>query len=168
MHKLISMATPLEQINALTCAVEGLKSQLNYMRSVLTLAYDNEELVAKTETEIQKFKRIVEPNGYGLSLFPYGIGYVYVWELVEGKYYVGYSANLSTRLEQHMYQADGAHWTKRYKPVAILEIIRGDKTTEKQKTLEYMKKKGFENVRGAGWCLFEYKAIPHEIVKYCA
>ena len=64
------MASPLEQINALTCAVEGLKSQLNYMRSVLTLAYDNEELVSKTETEIQKFKRIVEPNGSGLSLFP--------------------------------------------------------------------------------------------------
>jgi len=38
---------------------------------------------------------------------------------------------------------------------------------EKQKTLEYMKSKGWENVRGGPWCFSEYKNIPVEISKFC-
>ena len=160
------MATVLEQINTLSVNVKNIDNQLNYMKKIVTIASDNTEIIAETETEIKKLRRFIEPNVFGVSLFPAGIEYVYVWELTDGKYYVGYSANLSNRLEQHMSDS-GANWTKKYKPISIIEVLRGDKDTEKQKTLEYMKKKGFENVRGAGWCLSEYKNTPPEVIKYC-
>lgn len=37
---------------------------------------------------------------------------------------------------------------------------------EKSKTLEYMKLKGFENVRGAGYTKIEYLSVPHSVQDY--
>lgn len=92
--------------------------------------------------------------------FPVGTEYVYVWLLEENKYYIGWSQQLPTRLEHHQ-SNKGALWTKKYKPISIVEIHQGGKELEKQKTIEYIQKYGFENVRGSYWCQVEYPTIPY-------
>ena len=132
---------------------------------MLAVAPDNKEVISETNAELKRIRKFYDNMSIFSSFFPYGTEYVYVWELEEGKYYVGYSENLSSRLEQHT-TGDGAVWTKKYKPISILEIVRGNKDVEKAKTLEYMKLKGFENVRGAGYCKTEYSSVPQPVQDY--
>jgi len=160
------MVDLIEQINTLFINVKNIKDRLNYMKNILTIDSENEEIVKETELELKRVRRFFETTTLGSNMFPFGTQYVYVWELEEGKFYIGWSENLSNRLSSHI-SNEGAVWTKKYRPISIIEICRGDKTIEKQKTLEYMKLKGWENVRGGPWCLTEYKSIPSEILKYC-
>ena len=90
---------------------------------------------------------------------------VYVLELENLKYYIGYSDNINQRLYKH-FNKNGSEWTKKYKPVKLLECIVGDKTVENSKTLEYMAKYGWENVRGASWCAVDLKSAPSILSKY--
>jgi len=159
------MTDLVEQINTLFINVTNIKNQLTYMKKILTITTENDDVIKETELELKRVRRFFETTTLGSSLFPFGTQYVYVWELDEGKYYVGWSENLSRRLDEHISE-EGAVWTKKYSPISIVEILRGDKNIEKQKTLQYMKENGFENVRGAGWCLLEYKNIPVEVQKY--
>lgn len=78
---------------------------------------------------------------------------IYVLRLVNGKYYVGRSniLNINRRIRQHCL-VDGAQWTKLYKPVAILEFLDFcPGYVETLKTIEYMRKYGWRNVRGGGY-----------------
>jgi predicted GIY-YIG superfamily endonuclease len=159
------MSGLLDQINTLIVNVSSMKNQLLYMKKVLAAAPANEDIQKETEQEFRRVRRFYETTILASSLFPFGTQYVYVWELQGGKYYVGWSENLSRRLDEHISE-EGSIWTRKYSPIGIVEIVRGDKQTEKMKTLQYMKKKGFENVRGAGWCSFEYKSLPVEVQKY--
>jgi len=159
------MATALiEKLNALFINMSKTMQQLNYMKKILTVT-DSEEIVKETDAELKKVCRFYELTTLGSSIFPFGTQYVYVWELEDDKYYIGWSENLSRRLDEHLSE-DGAIWTKKHRPVAILEIIRGDKSVEKKKTLEYMKLKGFQNVRGSIWCYLDYPFVPKEVQKY--
>jgi predicted GIY-YIG superfamily endonuclease len=161
------MADLIEQINTLFVNVTNIKDRLNYMKKILTIDSENEEIIKETEMELKRVRRFFETTTLGSSMFPFGTQYVYVWELEEGKFYVGWSENLSRRLDEHLSE-EGAIWTKKYKPVSIMEVCRGDKSVEKQKTLEYMKLKGWENVRGGPWCYLDYKTVPPEVAKFCA
>ena len=78
--------------------------------------------------------------------------YVYVLELEDNRYYVGRTSNFIQRMNEH-FTSNGSIYTKKYKPIKIKEIIE-EKTLfdEKDKTLEYMKKFGWEKVRGYAWC----------------
>jgi predicted GIY-YIG superfamily endonuclease len=78
--------------------------------------------------------------------------YVYVLELEDNRYYVGRTSNFMQRMNEH-FTSKGSIYTKKYKPIKIKEIIE-EKTLfdEKDKTLEYMKKFGWEKVRGYAWC----------------
>jgi predicted GIY-YIG superfamily endonuclease len=155
--------TPLlEKINAYFTNLKHIKNQLNYMKRILTLLPENQEVERETEHELNNIRRLFDATVCGSHIFPIGTPYVYVWELTDGKYYVGWSENLRRRLDEHM-SGEGAVWTKKFKPVSIMEIVRGDKETEKQKTLEYMRAKGFENVRGSLWCNTWYKVMPQEV-----
>jgi len=164
---LLQMNSVIEQINNLFINVTNLKNELSYMKKIVNISPDNEEILRETELELRKMRRFFETTSTGTSLFPFGVEYVYVWELENNKYYVGYSENLTRRLDEHMSE-EGSTWTKKHKPLSIIEIVRGNKNIEKQKTLQYMKEKGWENVRGAGWCLLEYKVCPPEVTKYLA
>lgn len=81
---------------------------------------------------------------------------MYVLKLEEGKYYVGVTArNVTTRMEEHTNGFMGAKWTKRYKPIKILDKrFLGLKTFEEAERYEtrvvmkYMDKYGVNNVRG--------------------
>ncbi|VBB17723.1 hypothetical protein YASMINEVIRUS_186 [Yasminevirus sp. GU-2018] len=77
---------------------------------------------------------------------------VYVIELTDGKFYVGKSRSVSSRLEDH-FVGHGSAWTQKYKPVKIVSIFPDcDEFEEDRITLKLMREKGVENVRGGAFC----------------
>jgi predicted GIY-YIG superfamily endonuclease len=80
---------------------------------------------------------------------------IYVLRLTNNKYYIGKSANILERIEDHI-DGNGAAWTNKYKPIQILDIIPNcDIEDENKYTLRYMKEKGINNVRGGSFCQIE-------------
>jgi len=77
--------------------------------------------------------------------------YIYVLKLQKNKYYVGKTTNPQFRIETH-FKTGGSAFTKRYKPIQVLEI-RQDCTDhdEQRVTQEYMAKYGIQDVRGGPW-----------------
>ena len=90
--------------------------------------------------------------------------YVYVLLLQNYEIYVGQTNNIYLRLFQHA-TGEGARWTSEKGPIrAILEIvINAKKDDERYKTLEYMSKYGWENVRGAHWTKIDLKGPPKDL-----
>lgn len=79
------------------------------------------------------------------------LNFIYTLKLEEDKYYIGSTGNPNERIQRH-YDGDGAEWTKKYKPVSVLEVICAEKELENIKTLQMMALKGYPNVRGGAWC----------------
>jgi predicted GIY-YIG superfamily endonuclease len=80
------------------------------------------------------------------------MSHIYVLELVDSKYYVGKTNNINVRFKQH-FTGRGAYWTKKYKPVRILETSEMKSSfDEDNKVKEYMKLHGVNNVRGGSYC----------------
>lgn len=83
---------------------------------------------------------------------------LYVLQLQGGKYYVGKSADVKNRIEQHM-AGSGSAWTKQYRPVKVVETRRlKDEHDENNTTKDYMKKYGIDNVRGGSYCQLDLPA----------
>jgi predicted GIY-YIG superfamily endonuclease len=77
--------------------------------------------------------------------------FIYTLELENKKYYVGKTTNPTFRLEQH-FNLSGSEWTKKHKPLKILEIIpKCDNFDEDKYTIKYMEKYGINNVRGGSF-----------------
>ena len=80
---------------------------------------------------------------------------IYVLRCKKGKYYIGKSKNIVSRLNQHN-TGHGSAWTKKYPPIEIVENIENcDKFDEDKYTLKYMEKYGIENVRGGSYVQIE-------------
>ena len=78
--------------------------------------------------------------------------YIYSLLLEENKYYIGKTQNPSIRLNTH-FDMNGSSWTRKYKPVKILEIIPNcDAFDEDKYTKKYMSRYGINNVRGGSYC----------------
>ena len=78
--------------------------------------------------------------------------YVYVLKLEKNKYYVGKTENPSIRLEKH-FKSGGSLWTKKYKPIKLIELIPNcDAYVEDKYTIKYMEKYGINNIRGGSFC----------------
>ena len=78
--------------------------------------------------------------------------YIYILQLEQGKYYIGKTSNPDFRIEQQ-FQSGGAIWTKKYKPLNVLEVIPDcDDYDEDKYTRRYMDKYGIDNVRGGSFC----------------
>lgn len=76
---------------------------------------------------------------------------IYVLELQGNKYYVGKSNDVDGRYKQHE-SGKGSAWTKKHKPVYLLEKKSDVSPFEEDKTTkEYMSKYGIENVRGGAY-----------------
>lgn len=75
---------------------------------------------------------------------------VYCLECEDGNWYVGTTSNLNYRYSQHI-TGQGSNWTKMHNPLRIHEVTVGGIGVEREKTLEYMRRYGFNRVRGAGW-----------------
>ncbi len=70
----------------------------------------------------------------------------------QGKYYVGKTTNPTFRLDQH-FTSSGSAWTKKYKPMSLLELIPNcDDYDEDKHTIKCMDKYGINNVRGGSFC----------------
>ena len=77
--------------------------------------------------------------------------FIYILELENKKYYVGKTTNPNFRLEQH-FNNSGSQWTKKYKPLKILELKPNcDDYDEDKYTRMYMDKYGINNVRGGSY-----------------
>jgi hypothetical protein len=77
--------------------------------------------------------------------------FIYILKLEEGKYYVGKTNNPHFRLNNHFHY-NGSAWTKKYKPIQIIEIIPDCNDYDEDKyTRMYMDKYGINNVRGGSF-----------------
>ena len=85
--------------------------------------------------------------------------YIYILQLKDNKYYVGFSENLEDRIVSH-FSGDGSEWTKRHVPEKIIDVRSGGKILEKMVTLEFMCKFGWQNVRGGPWTACDLKNSP--------
>ncbi len=76
---------------------------------------------------------------------------LYVLQLANGKYYVGKSADVIKRFEQHK-SGSGSAWTKLYSPIRLIETRPiTSPHDENNVTKDYMKKYGINNVRGGSY-----------------
>ncbi len=75
---------------------------------------------------------------------------IYVLELENNKWYVGYTKNISQRLKAHFaFNCKSSEWNKKHKPIRVEMIIKdADISYEDFVTYFYMIEKGWENVRG--------------------
>ncbi len=87
---------------------------------------------------------------------------IYVLKLENNKWYVGKTRCLKRRLKEH-FSGRGAKWTQLHAPLECVEI--SFIIDEKTMTLNYMKKYGWENVRGYCWCARNLNKCP-SIINY--
>ncbi len=74
--------------------------------------------------------------------------YIYVLQLEQNKYYIGKTSQPDIRIDSH-FKSSGSMWTKKYKPIKILELIENcDNYDEDKYTIIYMIKYGIPFVRG--------------------
>lgn len=82
---------------------------------------------------------------------------IYILSLEHGKYYVGKTDNVDTRLKQH-YDGGGSSWTTKYKPINVIEVIENcDEYDENKYVFKYMHKYGIDNVRGGSFVTIEFE-----------
>ena len=92
---------------------------------------------------------------------------LYVLLLANGKYYVGKSADVIKRFDQHK-NGLGSAWTKLHKPIRLLETRPLTSShDETNVTKDLMKKYGIDNVRGGAYTAVtlseeQRAAIEHE------
>ena len=89
---------------------------------------------------------------------------IYVLGLIDGRYYVGRSDNVQQRYQQHL-NGDGSAWTKKYRPVSLVETIKGGIFDEDKVTKQYMAKYGIDNVRGGSYVQIQLSEVQKEALK---
>lgn len=87
---------------------------------------------------------------------------IYVLLLEDNKYYIGQSINPETRIKAHLKGKLGSQWTKKHKPLKLVEVIKTNFTKvedalvhENLTTMAYMKRFGWRNVRGGDFCTLD-------------
>jgi len=76
---------------------------------------------------------------------------VYVLQCTEGRWYVGKSKNVYSRIEQHL-NGTGSIWTQTYKPISLHKIYRNVSSFQEDSiTREYMDTYGIDFVRGGAY-----------------
>ena len=77
-------------------------------------------------------------------------GFIYVLQLEDDCWYVGWSADLQTRIASH-FLGSGAKWTQLHKPLRIEEVRPGDKQLETLMTIALMCRYGWAKVSGGSY-----------------
>lgn len=85
---------------------------------------------------------------------------VYILKLENHKWYVGKTSKLDRRLEEHK-KGYRSPWTQINKIISVEKIIKNGDL--KSITLDYMRKYGWENVRGYAWSQWNMKRPPKEL-----
>jgi predicted GIY-YIG superfamily endonuclease len=87
---------------------------------------------------------------------------IYVLQCKGGKYYVGKTADVMRRFEEHK-SGKGSAWTKKYPPVRLMECKPMTSAHDENNiTKDLMKTHGVENVRGGS---YTQMVLPDEQVK---
>jgi len=87
---------------------------------------------------------------------------IYILQCKGGKYYVGKTADVMRRFEQHK-NGKGSAWTKKYPPVRLMECKpMTSPHDENNITKDMMEKYGVENVRGGS---YTQMVLPDEMIK---
>lgn len=74
---------------------------------------------------------------------------VYALELENGRYYVGKTCDIEKRFKEHMGGYKSSAWTRKYRPLSIIETIEDAHCLDEDKlTVDYMMRYGISNVRG--------------------
>ena len=90
--------------------------------------------------------------------------YIYILKLQKGKYYIGKTTNPNIRIGKH-FGRKGAAWTKRYRPIKVLDVIKTkDHFDEDKWTLKYMDKMGIQNVRGGSFCQMKLQSDMESVI----
>lgn len=111
-----------------------------------------------TETELNILECFDNNIGNNLDLTK---NYIYVLKLVEDRYYVGRTSNIFRRIQQH-FTGVGSIYTKKYKPLKVIEVEEEITTDDERKmTFKYVEKYGWGSVRGSYWCSLEIKRWPN-------
>lgn len=94
---------------------------------------------------------------------------LYVLLCEEDNYYVGKTYRpITIRIEEH-FSTNGSVWTKKYKPLSVVEIIsNADEFDEDKYTKKYMKMYGIQKVRGGSYTQlklpdYSITALEHEL-----
>ena len=111
-----------------------------------------------TETELNILECFDNNIGNNLDLTK---NYIYVLKLVEDRYYVGRTINIFRRIQEH-FTGVGSIYTKKYKPLKVVEVEEETTTDDERKmTFKYVEKYGWGSVRGSYWCSLEIKRWPN-------
>lgn len=91
---------------------------------------------------------------------------IYTLLLENNKYYVGQTKNIDQRFSFHLKGKLSSDWTKKYKPIKIIEVFERHFTSTKEAmnfenkiTIQYMKKFGWRNVRGGDFCTLDEEKL---------
>lgn len=77
---------------------------------------------------------------------------IYILKLEDDKYYIGRTIDIKRRWGEHS-SGVGSSWTKKYKPVSIVEVhVMLNQSDENNFTKICMLKYGVDNVRGGSYC----------------
>jgi hypothetical protein len=77
--------------------------------------------------------------------------YIYAIKLEKGKYYIGKTTNPQFQIQSH-FNSNGSYWTKKYRPLKVIEIRPNCADYDEDKiTIQYMNKYGINNVRGGSF-----------------
>lgn len=102
---------------------------------------------------IRRMERIISQDVRRSIKWPvpkHTIGTVYVLELEDGYYYVGFTQDAVKRYGEH-WGNRGTSWTKKHKPIRIADVYHDvPEFVEHRITRLYIKRFGMEKVRG-GW-----------------
>ena len=91
--------------------------------------------------------------------------FIYVLQLENNKYYIGKTINPEFRLNHH-FRSSNSEWTKKYKPMHVLELIPYcDSVNEDKHTIKYMKQYGIKNVRGGSFFKLKLDEDNKDIIK---
>lgn len=84
-------------------------------------------------------------------------GDIYVLQLVDNCYYIGFTRDIAKRLKDH-FRGEGSVWTKKHKPVQVVEYhISKTLNYENYLTEKYIEKYGYDFVRGGDHIYFKKK-----------
>ena len=98
--------------------------------------------------------------------YPFTMESLYVLQLADGKYYVGKSADVAKRFEQHK-SGSGSAWTRQHKPVRILETRPLTSAhDETNVTKDLMKKYGINNVRGGAYTAVDLPEEQEDMIRH--
>lgn len=156
------MRLEASSVNAVVSHIQHIYQRVSFIKKLMDMN-PSEEMMRELDKEFHMVRRSVETVTFGATLFPQGTAYVYVLDLENGKYYVGWSECVLRRLDEH-FSGDGSLWTKTHRPVAIRTVFQGTKEDEKMATVRLVHEKGFDFVRGGPWCKMEYKTVPEACI----